>query len=614
MIINTTEEFKIALENASNGDTLKLAGNHFIGPFFIDKAALTICSADADNPATIEDKRSKKPKVENFTVMVNAPVVTFRNLNFKTPDCISIRINESYCLLENIQFNQVKIAFICSAPNLVFKDVIIKHFTEDAIRLSSDNFRGENILIEDLYASDTEAHHDGIQLYAGKPNTALRHAGRYEGKYALNKGYLKNVEIHSTTDINRASIGKLQGIFASDGFMDGLQFEDIHVVTHDCIHGVSIRGIRTSLDGTPSVFKNISVKKTPGMSGDSAQIRLIPARRLTHTGMIRYKQTYTKSITEKKLNNFIDLEKDESNISDILFPPDTFRTDDSSNQNTVEKSIHKPSWECVQEGSYDKVQQRKIDYQITLHSNNDADVFNNFDCNDPLVAINKHIRQALKIDRIKFYDEVRLQPFNGRLMQQQVDGMEAILNEWDSRGLDDTRCLAYILATALHETAHTMQPIAEYGKGRRHSYGKADKETGKIYYGRGFVQITWKANYKRFSHHLGIDLLNDPEKALEPSIATKIIFDGMLKGMFTGRRLSHYFKEESDWFNARRIVNGLDKAERIGRYGRQFWYAILIAQGEIEKAVAVPKSITSIDGSQDSEVFSEVVELCRELG
>ncbi|TOE35570.1 hypothetical protein CGJ43_25525, partial [Vibrio parahaemolyticus] len=55
--------------------------------------------------------------------------------------------------------------------------------------------------------------------------------------------------------------------------------------------------------------------------------------------------------------------------------------------------------------------------------------------------------------------------------------------------------LAYVLATTYHETGHTMKPIEEWGKGQGRPYGEPDPETGQTYYGRGYVQLTWLANY-----------------------------------------------------------------------------------------------------------------------
>src|SRR5689334_14433111 len=98
--------------------------------------------------------------------------------------------------------------------------------------------------------------------------------------------------------------------------------------------------------------------------------------------------------------------------------------------------------------------------------------------------------QAL-IDRDKFFGRVRVNPFGGRLSQQQVDGCNAVLDGWESRpDFTDRRWLAYMLATAKWETANTMKPVEEIGKGRGRAYG-VPKANGQIYYGRGYVQLTW---------------------------------------------------------------------------------------------------------------------------
>lgn len=155
-------------------------------------------------------------------------------------------------------------------------------------------------------------------------------------------------------------------------------------------------------------------------------------------------------------------------------------------------------------------------------------------------------------------------------------GLEAILNEWDNRHLTDTRWLAYMLATVYHETARTMRPVEEIGKGKKYKYGQKDKETGHVYYGRGFVQLTWKDNYFKFERELGVPLVKQPELALDLEISTRILFDGMIKGLFTGKKLSDYFNGEQicDWYSARKIINGLDKAGEIGIYAQKFFKSI----------------------------------------
>lgn len=186
----------------------------------------------------------------------------------------------------------------------------------------------------------------------------------------------------------------------------------------------------------------------------------------------------------------------------------------------------------------------------------------------------------MSLNRSNFYSIIRASLFNNKLSQSQVNGIEAILNEWESHNLPDIRRLAYMFGTIFHETAKTMQPIEEYGKGRGYKYGISDPITGKIYYGRGFVQLTWKANYYTMGKLLGYDLVNNPELALDLTIATKILFEGMLygvshKGDFTGKSLEQYFNSVTeDWVNARKIINGLDKANLIAGYSKEFYKAL----------------------------------------
>ena len=183
------------------------------------------------------------------------------------------------------------------------------------------------------------------------------------------------------------------------------------------------------------------------------------------------------------------------------------------------------------------------------------------------------------IDPKAFFYGVRVKLFGGRLAQQQVDGMNAILAEWAKRELTDLRWLAYMLATVFWETAHTMWPIEEWGKGQGHPYGVPDGN-GHTYYGRGFVQLTWKANYATMGKLLGIDLVNHPEWALQLAAATQILFEGMLKaeskvGDFTGLALDDCFNAtHDDWVRARAIINGTDHAAAIAEIGKTF-YAVL---------------------------------------
>ena len=168
------------------------------------------------------------------------------------------------------------------------------------------------------------------------------------------------------------------------------------------------------------------------------------------------------------------------------------------------------------------------------------------------------------IDRDRFFAHVRRAPFGGAMHQGQVDGCNAILDAWEAHsGFVDPRWLAYMLATAKWETAHTMQPIEEIGKGHGRPYGVPTQD-GRVFYGRGYVQLTWAINYAKMAALTGADLVGHPDLALDPEIAAIILFEGMKGGMFTGVGLTRYFNETTDDpVNARRIINGTDHAADI---------------------------------------------------
>lgn len=176
------------------------------------------------------------------------------------------------------------------------------------------------------------------------------------------------------------------------------------------------------------------------------------------------------------------------------------------------------------------------------------------------------------MDRTVFFDMVRQSLFHGSLTQPQVDGLNCLLDYAEARTPAlDPRHTAYILATAYHETAMTMQPIAEYGQGAGKSYGEVDPETGQCYYGRGFVQLTWKENYATQEAKCGLPLVTQPDLAMEHQPAAQILYEGMLAGDFTGVGVSTYIHDSAcDYYNARRVVNGTDCADQIARYAENF--------------------------------------------
>jgi len=183
----------------------------------------------------------------------------------------------------------------------------------------------------------------------------------------------------------------------------------------------------------------------------------------------------------------------------------------------------------------------------------------------------------------EFFEAVR-PLFGGSLSQAQVDGFKIIFEAWRKVGSGNERDLAYILATAYHETARTMQPVRETlattdakakerltkaWKSGKLPWVKSDYWSGG-WFGRGFVQLTHRANYVKASEKLGVDLVSDPSKAMIPEVSALILVRGMQEGWFTNMKLA----DAADFREARRVVNGTDRASQIAMYADAFLSAL----------------------------------------
>lgn len=200
----------------------------------------------------------------------------------------------------------------------------------------------------------------------------------------------------------------------------------------------------------------------------------------------------------------------------------------------------------------------------------------------------------MRIDRRIVFAGLRNAVFGGRLSQGQVDGVEAVLTRFSTRGWADPRWLAYMLATVHHETGGTMQavretfaPDDEEAVNRLERAWRAGKlptvatpywrrdAAGRSYYGRGLVQITHRENYAKMSRVTGLDLVAEPDLALRLDVSATILVVGMTEGLFSGLRLSDFFSgTKADWTGARKIVNGTDRAKKIAVTARIFDAAV----------------------------------------
>lgn len=133
-----------------------------------------------------------------------------------------------------------------------------------------------------------------------------------------------------------------------------------------------------------------------------------------------------------------------------------------------------------------------------------------------------------------------------------------------SRRIDTIPKHSYTLATVKWETANTFQPVTEYG-----SLHYLQSKPYYPYIGRGYVQLTWKENYRKFGNALGIDLINHPDLANVPEFSWQILELGMTDNFgvkdpdFTSYTLEDFFYINGedyykDYFNARKIINPKD--------------------------------------------------------
>jgi|GEM_PF-3190641 len=147
--------------------------------------------------------------------------------------------------------------------------------------------------------------------------------------------------------------------------------------------------------------------------------------------------------------------------------------------------------------------------------------------------------------------------------------------------------LAYILASIHHEShwGYGMVEVYDYDKNPYEgdeSIGNTEQGDGIRFIGRGFIQLTGRANYTQYTEILAeygfeyngssVNLVNNPELATDPEIAAFIAVHGMVYGMFTGRRLSEYQQPDGgyDFVSARAILNPYDYVEEIPEYARQY--------------------------------------------
>lgn len=211
-------------------------------------------------------------------------------------------------------------------------------------------------------------------------------------------------------------------------------------------------------------------------------------------------------------------------------------------------------------------------------------------------ASQESLRRAVEDKKFEIYFDFNTfkQVFGKKSIHQSfvnsINNLFRAFNDYNSVDGTNPLYVAYMLGTAWHETAFTMQPIKEYGgdkylskydTGRlAHILGNTPEADGdgQKYAGRGHVMITGLRNYRLFSLLLDVDLINNPDLALDPAISAKILTIGSIRGSFTSRKLGDYIRHghRAEFVSARAVINGRDKAVTIALYAEKFLECLVL--------------------------------------
>lgn len=196
-----------------------------------------------------------------------------------------------------------------------------------------------------------------------------------------------------------------------------------------------------------------------------------------------------------------------------------------------------------------------------------------------------------------FFDALRHGLLGPVLDDAEVTGCNAILEAMAGAPL---AWAAYAFGTAYLETGSTMHPVKEANwlskaaaeryffrmydpAGARPAVAKTLGNTqvgdGVLYAGRGYVQLTGRRNYVTAAAKLGIALTANPDLAMRPDVAAKILRLGMTEGWFTGKSFSDYLPGSGlatgeQFRQARRIINGQDRAADVAGFALAFQIAL----------------------------------------
>lgn len=213
-----------------------------------------------------------------------------------------------------------------------------------------------------------------------------------------------------------------------------------------------------------------------------------------------------------------------------------------------------------------------------------------------------------------FYEHLRRTPLLGpTISTDEFTGCETILTA--ATGKLPTSWAAYCLGTAFHETGGVMapniedlnystaarikevwpnrfptvasaQPFVGNAKGlANHVYNgrmgnRPGTNDGWDHRGRGQGHITGREMYAKLDAELGLGgaMIRNPDLAMRPDISAQILVVGMLKGLFTTKKLNDFIAAKpttAQFTNARVIINPDRNGGKVAAAAAVFFAALL---------------------------------------
>jgi hypothetical protein len=194
-----------------------------------------------------------------------------------------------------------------------------------------------------------------------------------------------------------------------------------------------------------------------------------------------------------------------------------------------------------------------------------------------IIAIPGDLRTTGQVNDAADFLATKFEPIARRVNPQAAPQIARLLLELNNQAVTDANHIAYVLASAHHESGMGAA-MTEHDSGQRYE-GRADLGNtqagdGPRYRGRGFVQITGRSNYTRYSRLMNEDMVNHPERAADPDVSARFTVDGMVNGTFTNLTggIARFNRPEGayDFVHARQLVNGMDRAEAIAIIAGQY--------------------------------------------